>query len=141
MLWARCLMRGARRYAQHVGTGLAYTPEELDDMADPAAGSEVAAAVQEILDSATTAGITSDQIRNDLVRQARAKKLLGHDVGDGTTLGYVLGLLWGQARAREADARAATPPAPFADKSCGCPVDVVLATGRHVQEVCRRVRA
>lgn len=142
MLWARCLMRGARRYASEVGTGLAYTREELDDMSDPAAGSEVAAAVQEILDQATTEGITADQIRNDLVKLAKAKKLLDADTGDGQTLGYVLGTLWGEARAREADARAAeeipavepeSGPAGEGTLACGCPASEVLGTGKHLE--------
>jgi hypothetical protein len=149
MLWARCLMRGARRYASEVGTGLAYTREELDDMSGPADGGEVSAAVQEILEQATTEGTTADQIRNDLVKLAKAKKLLDCDTGDGQTLGYVLGMLWGEARARQADQRTATevkPAEPETEpagegtlKTCGCPAADVLATGQHVAGVCRGV--
>lgn len=149
MLWARCLMRGARRYASEVGTGLAYTSEELADMSDPAEHSEVADAVQEILDCATTTGTTADQIRNDLVKRAKAMKLLDCDTGDGTPLGYVLGMLWGEARARETDTRtAADPPAGPPDTAltlpaghgtlpCGCPGQTVITEGCH-QPGCRR---
>lgn len=142
MLWARCLMRGARRHASKVGTGLAYTLEEIADMASPAEGSEVSAAVQEILEKATTAGTTADEIRNDLVKDAGRRKLLEADTGDGTPLGYVLGMLWGEARARETDAiQAAAPAAPPAPAepddvgagplTCGCPAAETFRTGKH----------
>jgi hypothetical protein len=137
MLWARCLMRGARRYGRGVGTGLAYTAEEVADMSDPADGSEVHTAVADILTRATAPGVTSDEIRGVLVKEARAKHLLELDTGDGQTLGYVLGLLWGERRTAEADARAAQArPAPDAPADidmleCGCNAAVVLATGEH----------
>jgi hypothetical protein len=147
MLWARCLMRGSRRYASEVGTGLAYTAEELADMSDPADGSELSAAVQDILEKATTAGVTADQIRNDLVKLAKAKKLLEVDTGDGHSLGYVLGMLYGEALARDADRVAASapvaapepPPAPAGTGrlDCGCPAERVLTSGLHVPETHR----
>jgi len=140
MLWARCLMRGARRYASEVGTGMAYTVEEVADMA-PVGNSEVANAVQQILEAATTDGVTADQIRGDLVRQAKTQGLLDCDTGDGTPLGYVLGMLWGEARAREVDQAMAQQPAPAVPEvlpagagwlDCGCPADQRLRTGEHV---------
>ncbi len=145
MLWARCLMRGARRFASHVGTGLAYTRDELDDMSAPAEGSEVHTAVQEILAEATAEGATSDVIRGQLVKVAKARGLLDADTGDGETLGQVLGLLWGVARAREADqVQAAQPgassvepaaaPAGTGTFPCGCPAEQLLRTGEHVEE-------
>jgi hypothetical protein len=145
MLWARCLMRGARRYASHVGTGLAYTHEELDNMSEPAADSEVHAAVQEILAEATAEDVTSDLIRGQLVKLAKARGLLDADTGDGEPLGKVLGLLWGVARAREAEqVQAAQPdatdvepavPAGTGTLPCGCPAEQVLRTGEHVDGV------
>lgn len=139
MLWARCLMRGARRYARGVGTGLAYTPEEVADMSDPADGSEVHTAVADILTRAVAPGVTSDEIRGTLVKEAKKKHLLELDTGNGQTLGYVLGLLWGERRAAEADARAAASshlaPGLVPDEvdmlECGCNAAVVLATGEH----------
>lgn len=150
MLWARCLMRGARRYAQQVGTGLAYTPEELGDMAGPAEGGPVADAVQDILEKATSESATADIIKTVLVKEAGKKKLLDADTGDGQTLGYVLGMLWGEKRAAEVDAVQAaaeqaavdTPPDPGAVPvgegvlSCGCPGET-LRTGTHQPGVCR----
>ncbi len=142
MLWARCLMRGARRYASDVGTGLAYTPEEINDMGDPADGSEVHAAVTDILTRATTPGVNADHIRDVLVKEAKAKKLLGLDTGDGTDLGFVLAMLYGERRAAETDATAARPPAPVVPvppdaPGCGCDAEVLLLTGEHQPEVCR----
>lgn len=150
MLWARCLMRGARRYASEVGTGLAYTPEELGDMAGPIEGGEVADAVQEILEKATSVSATAAIIRDVLVKEAAKKKLLDADTGDGQTLGYVLGMLWGEKRAVEVDqVNAATalaavdaPADPGAAPvgegvlSCGCPGET-LRTGTHQPGVCR----
>lgn len=142
MLWARCLMRGARRFASHVGTGLAYTHEELDDMSEPEEGGEVAAAIQEILAEATAEGVPSERIRGDLVKLAKKRGLLDADTGDGETLGKVLALLWGQARAREVDEaqRAAgepepaelTAPAGTGPLPCGCPAEQVFRTGQHL---------
>lgn len=141
MLWARCLMRGARRFASHVGTGLAYTHEELADMSTPEQGGEVAAAVQEILDEATAPDATADLIRGQLVKTAKTRGLLDADTGDGEPLGKVLGLLWGVARAREADAtqteQAQPPTEPAAPAGvgtlpCGCPAAQVLREGRHL---------
>lgn len=145
MLWARCLMRGARRHASHVGTGLAYTPEEVADMSDPADGSDTHTAVADLLARATAPAVTSDEIRNTLVREARTRKLLDLDTGNGQTLGYVLGLLWGERRAAEADAAAkrarATAPADSPEEvdvlPCGCDAAVLLATGDHQPEVHR----
>lgn len=144
MLWARCLMRGARRYAQKVGTGLAYTPEELHDMAAPDDGSEVAAAVTDILERATSESCTATDIKDVLVKEAKTKKLLDAEVGDGQTLGYVLGMLWGEKRAAEVDAlQAAAPPPPpppapagTGDLACGCPAEATLRSGKH-QDGCR----
>jgi hypothetical protein len=144
MLWARCVMRGARRYASEVGTGLAYTPEELADMSEPAEGSEVHTAVLDILAQATAGDVTADFIRNDLVKLAKARKLLDLDTGDGQPLGAVLALLWGQVRAREADAHATPAPAGVQSvdddgrlRSCGCRAEQVLLTGAHESGVCR----
>lgn len=142
MLWARCLMRGARRHASKVGTGLAYTPEEVADMSDPADGSELHTAVADLLARATAPGITSDEIRNTLVREARSRKLLELDTGNGQTLGHVLGLLWGEARAAEADQRTRDlVPDHVPDEvdvlPCGCDAAVLLATGDHQPEVHR----
>lgn len=144
MLWARCLMRGARRYAQRVGTGMAYTMEELADMSGPGVAGEIHDTVQQIITEATAPGVSSDWIRNDLVKLAAKWGLLDADTGDGTTLAVLLGLLWGQARAREADAaQAARPtpaPAPVEPAGtgvlpCGCPAEQVLRTGQHVEGV------
>lgn len=145
MLWARCLMRGARRFASHVGTGLAYTHEELTDMSAPEDGGEVATAIQDILDQATTEGVTADLIRGQLVKLAKARGLLDADTGAGEPLGKVLGLLWGQARAREADqaqqAAGTAPPAELPAPAgtgtlpCGCPADQTLRSGQHNPEV------
>lgn len=139
MLWARCLMRGARRYASEIGTGLAYTAEELHDMAAPEEGGEVAAAVLDILEKATSESCTAAHIKDDLVKEAKAKKLLDADTGDGETLGYVLGMLWGEKRAAEVDALQAaepTPPPPVAGVTgpleCGCPAVQTLRTGKHL---------
>jgi hypothetical protein len=146
MLWARCLMRGARRFASHVGTGLAYTRDELDDMSAPQEGGEAHTAVQEILAEATAEGVTSDLIRGQLVKLAKARGLLDADTGGGEPLGKVLGLLWGQARARETDAAQATQPgqpeeltepAGAGTLPCGCPAEQVLRAGVHVEEVHR----
>lgn len=146
MLWARCLMRGARRHASEVGTGLAYTVEELADMGEPADGSELAGAVQDILTRATADGITAAFIRGTLVKEAKAKKLLELEVGEGTTLGYALGMLWAEARAREVDQVAATTPptvepetvpAGTGHLACGCPAEQVLLSGQHVADVHR----
>lgn len=143
MLWARCLMRGARRFASHVGTGLAYTRDELDDMSEPAVGSEVHKVVQDILAKASAPTTTSADIRDDVVKIAKARGLLDADTGDGEPLGKVLGLLWGVARAREADqAQAEQPgtssvqpaaPAGTGTLPCGCPAEQVLRTGEHVE--------
>lgn len=141
MLWARCVMRGARRHASEVGTGLAYTAEELADMSDPADGSEVHTAVADILTRATAPGVTSDEIRGVLAKEAKTKHLLELDTGNGQTVGYVLGLLWGERRTAEADARAAQArpaPAEAAEVDmleCGCNAAVVLATGEHEASV------
>lgn len=144
MLWARCLMRGARRFASHVATGLAYTPEEVADMADPADGSEIHAAVADILTRATAPGTTAEQIRGVLVPEAKKRKLLDLDTGDGASLGKTLGLLWGERRAAEATAaqlaaaRDQTPddvPADVDVLECGCNAAVLLATGEHQPEV------
>jgi hypothetical protein len=145
MLWARCLMRGARRYASEIGTGLAYTAEELHDMSAPAAGGEVADAVSSILQQATAPEATPELIKTVLVAEARKKKILEADVGDGQTLGYTLGMLWGEARARQVDelnrAAPALPAAPAGPAgsgslACGCPASHTLRTGRHL-EGCR----
>lgn len=149
MLWARCLMRGSRRYASHVATGLAYTRDELDDMAGPAEGGEVEQAVQDILAQASAPGVTAAQIRDDLVAAAKKRGLLDHDTGEGDPLGKILGLLWGQARAREADTVQAaagasgrtTPaeddltPAGAGILPCGCRADQVLLNGAHDPQV------
>jgi hypothetical protein len=141
MLWARCLMRGARRFASHVGTGLAYTHEELADMSAPEDGGEVASAVKDILDQATAEGVTADLIRSQLVKLAKARGLLDADTGAGEPLGKVLGLLWGQARAREADqaqqdqpaeAQEVAAPAGVGVLPCGCPAEQTLRTGQHL---------
>jgi hypothetical protein len=146
MLWARCLMRGARRHASEVGTGLAYTIEELADMGEPADGSELDRAVQNILERAGADGVTADFIRGVLVKEAKAKKLLELDTGDGSTLGYVLGMLWGAARAKEVDRLAASNPEPApVDQGpagtgilpCHCPAEQVLRTGQHVDQLHR----
>lgn len=140
MLWARCLMRGARRFASHVGTGLAYTHEELSDMAAPEEGTEVAAAITEILAEATDPAVPADRIKNDLVKLAKKRGLLDADTGTGEPLGQVLGLLWGQARAREADqaqrGRGPEPvelaaPAGTGTLLCGCSAEQRLRTGLH----------
>lgn len=141
MLWARCLMRGARRFASHIGTGLAYTRDELDDMSEPAAGSEVHTVVQDILAKASAATTSSADIRNDVVKIAKARGLLDADTGDGEPLGKVLGLLWGVARAREADQAQAAQPGPSSVEQaapagtgilpCGCPAAQFLAAGLH----------
>lgn len=150
MLWARCLMRGARRYASDVGTGLAYTPEELTDMAPAADTITVHPDVETLLNEATTDGVTAEQIKNDIARRARAAKLLGADIGDGTTLGYQLGILYGEARAREVDATQAalTPASDDAGPddrvtgdgplNCGCDSAAYFrAGGQHQPAVCR----
>jgi hypothetical protein len=142
MLWARCLMRGARRYASEVATGLAYTREELTDMtaveADPAA---VSPDVQRLLEEATTAGTTAAQIKDDIARRARRAGLLEHDTGDGRPLGLVLGTLYGQVRAREVDeATGQVDEQPAAAQrlagdgplECGCPAQLVLRSGGDV---------
>lgn len=141
MLWARCLMRGARRFASHVGTGLAYTRDELDDMTAPAEGGEVATAVQEIIDRATADTTTSATIRGELVGLAKKRGLLDAEVGDGETLGQVLGLLWGMRRGAETDAVQAATPAPAAADDpgpagtgalpCGCDAAQFLHDGVH----------
>lgn len=147
MLWARCLMRGARRYASEVGTGMAYTLEELHDMAADDEGTAPSAELQALLDQATSADTTPEQIKNDIVVRAKAAKLLDADLGDGTTLGYVLGMLWAERRAQQVDqlqrqalADERSTPAPAAAGSgplaCGCPSGQVIATGAHVEEVC-----
>jgi hypothetical protein len=160
MLWARCLMRGMRRYAQHVGTGLAYTAEELHDMAieDGADGSLISTDVQTIIDEATTEGTTADQIKDEITPRARRAKLLEEDAGDGKTLGLVLGELWMAARSREVDetlaadypmpGRAAPAdaveldepvddrPAGTGSMPCGCTYAAWFATGAH-EEGCR----
>lgn len=142
MLWARCVMRGARRHASEVGTGLAYTAEEVADMSDPADGTEVHTAVAELLTRATAAGVTSEVIRGTLVKEARTRKLLDLDTGNGQTVGHVLGLLWGERRAAEADQRirdlVPTPAPTEVDVlPCGCDAAVLLATGDHQPEVHR----
>lgn len=141
-LWARCLMRGARRYAQDVGTGLAYTHRELAEMdagAEPAA-EPVSAEVQEYLDEAATEGTTADNIKNDIARRARKAKLLDEPAGDGLTLGQALAQMYGAARAREADrvdqVDQVDPdrdvrPAGAGDLECGCTAAELAATGEH----------
>jgi hypothetical protein len=141
MLWARCLMRGARRYASDVGTGLAYTPEEVDDAAGLVDGSEVHAAVVDILTRAAASNVTADLIKTVLVPEARRKKLLHLDTGDGTTLGWTLGMLWGERRAAAADTAVAGPPtpepAPAKLLECGCnPETYVLLGGHQPAGVC-----
>jgi hypothetical protein len=145
MLWARCLMRGARRYASDVGTGLAYTREELDDMSGPVDGTETDAAVQQLLARASAPETTAAEIKTVLVPEARTKKLLDLDTGDGTTLGYLLGMLWGERRAAESDANttpvvmAEEPRRPILD--CGCDPDTYILIGGHQPaEVCRAGR-
>lgn len=149
MLWARCLMRGARRYASKVATGLAYTDEEVTDMSAPAEGSEVHTAVADLLARAADPATTSDEIRTTLVDDARRRRLLDCDTGDGRPLGYTLGMLWGVARAREATAHTANtepvvagPTAELAGHGilpCRCRASTVLAPhGRHDPEVCTR---
>lgn len=147
-LWARCLMRGARRYAQDVGTGLAYTHRELAEMA---AGAEpvaepVSAEVQEYLDEAATEGTTADNIKDDIARRARKAKLLGEPAGAGVTLGEALAQMYGAARAREAD-RVDLVDQPEPDRDvrpagtgkleCGCNAAQVVAEGQHARR-CRR---
>lgn len=141
-LWARCLMRGARRYAQEIGTGLAYTHRELTEMAagaEPAA-EPVSIEVQEYLDEAATEGTTAAQIKDDITRRARKAKLLGEPAGDGITLGEALAQMYGAARAREADRvdladvdqpEADTRPAGTGDLECGCAAAEVATTGEH----------
>lgn len=142
MLWARCLMRGARRHAQEVGTGLAYTEEEVADMSAPVEGSEVHTAVTELLTKAADPAVTADEIRNALVPAAKKMKLLDADAGDGRPLGHALGMLWGEARAREGAERTAAaaaaellPPAQPAGQGllpCQCPSRQVLHEGQHL---------
>jgi hypothetical protein len=141
MLWARCLMRGARRYASHVGTGLAYTIDEIDDMSAAAGPGQVHDAVQEILDKATAEGTTADEIRTGLVKLATKRGLIDADTGEGEPLGKVLGLLWGQKRAAETDTHQTSTeppdqpelaaPAGTGTLPCGCPAAQVLRTGTH----------
>lgn len=147
MLWARCLMRGARRFASSVGTGLAYTRDELDDMSAAEEGGEVALAVKAILAEAAADTTPSDRIRGELLKAATKQGLIGADTGGGEPLGRVLGLLWGQARAREVDAAqtvrpgltvgppAEAEPAGTGTLPCGCPAREFLRRGRHVTGV------
>jgi hypothetical protein len=142
MLWARCLMRGVRRFAQEIGVGMAYTGEELADMAAPAdpAYDPVDADVQEYVDEAATAGTTAADIKNDITRRARKAKLLGQHAGGGRTLGEVLTEMYGMARSREADELARQPkaepegdarPAGTGALECGCDAAELAATGDH----------
>lgn len=147
-LWARCLMRGARRFASDVGTGLAYTHRELAEMgasAEPAA-EPVSAEVQEYLDEAATEGTTAAHIKDDIARRARKAKLLAEPAGAGLTLGEALTQMYGAARAREADRvdqvdvpdpATDTRPAGTGALECGCDAAEVADTGAHRGE-CRR---
>jgi hypothetical protein len=147
-LWARCLMRGARRFAQEVGTGLAYTHRELAEMgagAEPVA-EPVSSEVQEYLDEAATTGTTAANIKDDITRRARKAKLLGEPAGDGITLGEALGQMYAAARAREVDqvdqVDASEPdrdsrPAGTGELECGCDAEQVAASGEHARG-CRR---
>lgn len=151
MLWARCLMRGARRHASEVGTGMAYTLEELHDMVAPDEGTAPSDAVQALLDEATSESATPELIKGDIVPRATKAGLLAADLGDGTTLGQALGIIWGEKRAAQVDqlqaealaAAEANPPSPPAGAgplSCGCPSDQVLAAaGTHIAGVCREL--
>lgn len=147
-LWARCLMRGARRYAQDIGTGLAYTGRELAEMgpvAEPVT-EPVTAEVQEYLDEAATAGTTAENIKADILVRARRAKLLAEPAGAGRTLAEALAEMYGAARAREADhvdrLPAAEPdtderPAGTGELECGCNAATLSATGDH-RRGCRR---
>lgn len=153
MLWARCLMRGARHLAPEVATGLAYTREELADMeaaAEAGAEAPIHPDVRTLIDEAHTTGTTSDQIKGDITARAKRAKLLHAEAGDGRTLGQVLGEAWMAARAREAEAALAlaesAPPAELTDADrpagaglapCGCPFRQLLTTGGQHAEGCR----
>ncbi len=141
-LWARCLMRGARRFAADVGTGLAYTGRELVERAtntdpDPV---PVSVDVQEYLDEAATTGTTSADIKTDILPRARRAKLLAAPAGAGLTLGEALAQMYGTARAREADQADQTPtgdptrdvrPAGTGELECGCDAATLARTGAH----------
>jgi hypothetical protein len=147
-LWARCLMRGARRFAQDIGTGLAYTGRELAEMsaeAEPVA-EPVTAEVQEYLDEAATTGTTAENIKADILVRARRAKLLSEPAGAGRTLGEALAEMYGAARAREADQVDRLPavepdtderPAGTGELECGCNAAMFVETGDH-ESRCRR---
>lgn len=153
MLWARCLMRGARHLAPEVATGLAYTREELADMeaaAEAGADAPIHPDVRTLIDEALTRGTTSDQIKGDITARAKRAKLLDAEAGDGRTLGQVLGEIWMAARAREAEAALAlaaqAPPVETTDEDrpagegvfpCGCATKLVLLSGGAHGEGCR----
>jgi hypothetical protein len=141
-LWARCLMRGARRYASEVGTGMSYTGRELAEMATPAepAAEPVSTEVQEYLDEAATTGTTAVDIKTDILARARRAKLLREPAGNGRTLGEALAEMYGAARAREADQADRSPvpdpttdlrPAGTGELECGCSAAQLAATGEH----------
>lgn len=169
MLYARCLARGARRFAPDLVLGMGYTPEELHDM-------EAGADAPPVDDRAVPPAVTAllDQINPDssataireLLDQAKSKKvnLAGEYAGDGQTLGEKLQAMWLAAVAREHEARAAAadaqapaagePAAPVVPGDaaatlnapagegtlpCGCSTSRVLSGQGHKTGVCTGV--
>lgn len=165
-MWARCIARASREYFSSITLGMAYTGEELNSgaatgelrtAADPVRGD-----VDELIQQALSESATPELIKSDIVRRARAAKLLHEHAGGGETLQQRLLTIRAAKVKHCADQAMAVPadramtaagytstPAGDAWKQqpvgdgvlpCGCPAAVLL-TDQHLQRVCRGVLA
>lgn len=162
MLYARCLARGSRRYAQDIVLGMGYTPEELRDATavdePPTVDAPISPEVRAILDQADAHTDDPDALRALLkhAQSAKGGRCDGDHSGDGVTLAARLQAMWLAANAKRnlarteavdahtvadkvisetpvpGDAAALTAPAGEGNAPCGCPNERILSGAGHL---------